>query len=211
MVEAETCRGPADHDKAYATRHEDQVDSFKEAEANNAYFRSSSLLLAIIFHINGYFSFVYAFIIGSLILEKRFHWESYSTLHMNLLPVVYLIWVVAEFVRLKSGAQANVEELVSPLAASMIMCIFPQLPALIYIGFLQEHVFPVDQSFSICIIVLTSIEFVVSFSVLRRMIRVKTAEYYSSVRQEQIYSRKTQMRKDADIVFWSRKKTENEM
>jgi len=200
----EMWQGPADNDKASA-------DQFKQAKANNAYFRTSSLLLAIIFHINIFSSSVYAVIIGSLILEKRFHWESNSTLHMNLLPVVYLIWVVAEFVRLKSGAQANVEELVSPLAASMIMCIFPQLPALIYIGCLQEHVFPVDQYLSICIIVLTSIEFALSFSVLRIMIRVKTAEYYRSVRQEQLHSRENQMRKDADIVYWSRKKAENEM
>jgi len=180
-------------------RHE-EID-----EAN----RTSSLSLAILLHVNVFVSSVYAFVIGALILEKRFHCQgSSASLYPNLVPIVYLVFVASEYVRLKIGAQANVEESVSHLAASMIMCIFPQIPALVYIGYLQEHTFPADRSFSLCILIGITIEFVVSFSVIRKMIRVKTIEYYRSLRQEHMRSMENQIKKDADVLFWSRKRQE---
>jgi hypothetical protein len=170
--------------------------------------RTSSLFLAILLHVNVFVSSVYAFVIGALILEKRFYYQSSSTpLYPNVLPTIYLIFVAGEFVRLRMGAQANLEESVSHLAASMVICIFPQIPALIYMGYLQEHIYLADRWFSIFIFVGITLEFVVSFSVLRKMIRVKTIEYYRALRQEQMRSREDQMKQNADVVYWSRKKS----
>jgi len=124
------------------------------------------------------------------------------------LPV---IWVAIEFVRLNSGRIANIEERVSKLAASSMLSIFPQVPILVYIGYFQEIVFPADCIFSICMLLLMVVEFIFCFQMLRRLIKMKTLSFYRDCIEEASQMRDKQLKEEADVAYWSRRKMEESL
>ena len=119
-----------------------------------------------------------------------------------LFPV---FWIVIEYIRLESARIGNLDERVSKLAASVLLSIFPQIPIMIYIGYFQEIVFPVDLEFSWIMLSLVSLELFNSISVLRNLIRVKTISFYRSCRDQIIDSKKIQIEQESDAAYWSKR------
>ena len=112
-----------------------------------------------------------------------------------------MVWVAFEYIRLNNGRVANLEERVSTLSASMLMCWLPQIPSLLYIAFFQEIIFPADFILSIFMLALLLAEFTLSFLALRKLIQKKTTIFYQSCREQALKFRSDQLQKDAEVVY----------
>ena len=119
--------------------------------------------------------------------------------------------MLIECARLRSGRIANVEERVSKLSASVLLSIFPQIPALIYIGYFQEMVFPSDRLLSLWMLILIVVELIISISVLRKLIRMKTIAFYRTCRAEALQLQSTKIKQEADAAYWTKKKMEKSL
>ena len=119
--------------------------------------------------------------------------------------------MLIECARLRSGRIANVEERVSKLSASVLLSIFPQIPALIYIGYFQEMVFPSDRLLSLWMLILIVVELIISISVLRKLIRMKTIAFYRTCRAEALQLQSTKIKQEADAAYWTKRKMEKSL
>lgn len=104
----------------------------------------------------------------------------------------------------------NLEDRIATLATSILLTIFPQIPCLVYIGFLQEMVFPADFIFTIAMFIFQSLSFFLGIFVLKRMISIKTSDFDIRSTQEQIKLMEEKRRSDADVIYWSKKKAEED-
>ena len=119
--------------------------------------------------------------------------------------------MLIECARLRCGRIANVEERVSKLSASILLSIFPQIPALIYIGYFQEMVFPSDRLLSLWMLILIVVELIISISVLRKLIRMKTIAFYRTCRAEALQLQSTKIKQEADAAYWTKRKMEKSL
>jgi transmembrane protein 17 len=107
-----------------------------------------------------------------------------SALNEQLVVPVLLFWVVAEVCRLLCGYLGNLQEKVPETSAFLVISLFPQLPALIYLTLLQEHAYPFDRIFGWLLLVQLGLEFVIGTNSLRKMIRHQTAQFYRLCQEE---------------------------
>lgn len=95
--------------------------------------------LQIMLYLNCSLSTLYAVVIGAVAVEKSMGYQRH-------VPIVGLFfWVVVEPIRLSLGFSGNLTEKVPSLATYLLMTIFPQLPLIVYLGFLQGVTFPIDN------------------------------------------------------------------
>jgi hypothetical protein len=172
--------------------------------------RASSLPLAVLYHLNFFFSVAYAVVIGMLLIEKRANYIYDSELQKHLIAVVFFVWFAIECIRLRSGWIGNLEERVSTLVTSVLLSIFPQILCLVYIGYLQEMVFPADFIFTIVMFILQILSMILSGFVLKRMISIKASDFHISTTQEHIKLTEEKRRRDADIIYWSKRKAQED-
>ena len=116
--------------------------------------------LQIMLFSNSCLSILYAVVIGAVAVEK-------SIGYSHDVPIVALfLWVVIEPIRLSLGFSGNLTEKVPNLATYLLMTVFPQLPLVVYLGFLQGVTFPIDNILgSFMLICLVSL-FIYFFSML---------------------------------------------
>ena len=116
----------------------------------------TSLILAIILHVNQYFSFIYGIVVLRLIAEKLFLYSFQSNLNQFFLLPLYCkslaqhfpyatslfltyvspligIFCLVEVPRLFTGQYGNTHKDVPKLAMCLVLSIFPQLPVVIYL------------------------------------------------------------------------------
>ncbi len=115
-----------------------------------------------------------------------------------------MVWLVTEGKRIQLGQHGNIQERVSKLATAMLLSIFPQLPALVYLGFYQEIIFPTDVVFAIILIAIIILQIVIAFFTLRRFIREKTRMFYRFCRKEAEELRKKRESEEAEVAYWSK-------
>jgi hypothetical protein len=95
--------------------------------------------LQIMLFSNSCLSILYAVVIGAVAVEK-------SIGYSHDVPIVALfLWVVIEPIRLSLGFSGNLTEKVPNLATYLLMTVFPQLPLVVYLGYLQGVTFPIDN------------------------------------------------------------------
>ncbi len=147
--------------------------------------RETSITLAFLFFLNVYYSSVYSvFLCMRIVVIERRKYDYTSVLQRQLDPILSLVFILIEYIRLSSGQKANINEQVSRLAACMLLSFFT-LPITVYLGYYQGIKFPVDSMFASCSLILSAVELGVSFVIIRKIIRSKTMSFYSICRQLQ--------------------------
>lgn len=166
------------------------------------YKRTSSLPLAILFHIDQIFSIFFFAVTWINLYDKRVHHEYNSLMQKELVPFVLILWSVLQTIRLVVGPKANLDEDVPGLSSVLVGTLFV-IPILIFNGFMQEIVFQSDFVLTCLALSIVSAEFSLSVSVLRAMIRIKSHQFKAQEKKRKQEEEKQQ--KEADTVFWSRK------
>jgi len=88
---------------------------------------------------------------------------------------------------------------------------FPQLPVLIYLGYLQEVIFPADSICATLLIILLIFELIVSFVTLKLFIRDKTKRFRRYCKLEAETKKKMQQLQEAEVAYWSKYTSENQI
>lgn len=143
----------------------------------------SSVSLQQLLYYNSFSSMVY--VIFSVINNYNKQSLVYqSSLNEQLVVPVFGFWVIAEVCRLLCGFLGNLQEKVPETSAFLVISLFPQFPALIYLTVLQEHAFPFDRIFGWFLLVQLGLEFVFGINSLRKMIKHQTAQFYRLCQEE---------------------------
>lgn len=167
------------------------------------YKRTSSLPLAILFHIDQLFSILFYAVCCINLYDKRVHHEYNSLMQKELVPFVLVLWTVLQVIRLNIGPKANLDEDIPGLSSVLVGTLFV-IPILIFNGFMQEIVFQSDFVLTCLALSIVSAEFALSVSVLRAMIRIKSHQYYVKTKEKKRKQEEEKQQKEADAVFWSR-------
>ena len=167
------------------------------------YKRTSSLPLAILFHIDQIFSIFFFAVTWINLYDKRVHHEYNSLMQKELVPFVLIFWSVLQTIRLVVGPKANLDEDVPGLSSVLVGTLFV-IPILIFNGFMQEIVFQSDFVLTCLALSIVSAEFALSVSVLKAMIRIKSHQYHFKAKEKKRKQEKEKQQTDADVVFWSR-------
>jgi hypothetical protein len=120
----------------------------------------SSLPLQITLYFSSLYSLLHLIVVGTCALHKvvksllpslRHQLDLQLTYYRYLLDLqkyilipVIIIWVLAEIVRFYYGFRGNLREKVPDLLTYLLVSVFPQIPLVIYLGFFQEILFPID-------------------------------------------------------------------
>mmetsp|Transcript_9623 Transcript_9623/g.11661 ORF Transcript_9623/g.11661 Transcript_9623/m.11661 type:complete len:159 (-) Transcript_9623:268-744(-) len=143
----------------------------------------SSVSLQQLLYYNTFSSAVYlAFSIVNLLNKQDIHYK--SSLNEQLLFPMIMFWTIAEVCRLLCGYIGNLQEKVPEISAFLVISIFPQLPALIYLTFLQEHAFPFDKIFGWLLLIFLAFEFIFATISFSNMIKHQTAQFYRLCQEE---------------------------
>jgi len=143
--------------------------------------KSEKLPLAIFIHYNFYFSFIFAVLIGRLVFEKRKHFYFCNDFQRSLLVPVFSIWLLAEIPRLYVGQQGILRDKLPEMAAFCLLSFFPQVWTVIYLGFLQEIVFPFDTVLAGVMLGFILLELGLAWRFLRSIITRQSASFYRNM------------------------------
>jgi transmembrane protein 17 len=134
-------------------------------------------VLQLFLYYNALFSTAYL-IFSSLNIGSKNTMNFSSTLNEALATPVLVFWAVSEAFRLYFAWFGNMNEKVPEISAFLLVTAFPQFPALLYLTFFQEHLYPFDRICGILMLVLISSEFLLGVLALRTLIRRQTAQFY---------------------------------
>ena len=115
-------------------------------------------------------------------------------------PSSLVLWLLIEWLRLRAGRLGNTVERVSSLAASLLLLCFPQIPAIIYLGFGQEIPFKAESILSILMIIILVFEAALTLIVIKGFIKCKTISFYEACDKEL----KKEFERKNEIAYWSR-------
>lgn len=167
------------------------------------YKRTSSLPLAILFHIDQIFSIFFFAVTWINLYDKRVHHEYNSLMQKELVPFVLILWSVLQTIRLVVGPKANLDEDVPGLSSVLVGTLFV-IPILIFNGFMQEIVFQSDFVLTYLALSIVSAEFALSVSVLKARIQITSHQYYVKAKEKKRKQEEEKQQTEADAVFWSR-------
>jgi len=57
-----------------------------------------------------------------------------------------VLWALVEYMRLYLAEEGNIQQNVEKIAASLWLLIFPQLPVVFYMGFLQDDQYDIEKA-----------------------------------------------------------------
>ena len=83
-----------------------------------------------------------------------------------------------EIPRLYFGYIGNAKERVPKLASFLLVTLFPQLPMVCYLSFLQEHTFPFDAALGLIMLSFLACELFFGCYTIRNLMRRQTKEFY---------------------------------
>jgi len=99
-------------------------------------------------------------------------------------------WIVAEITRLKMLRKGVLYYSIPSLCVFLLLCIFPQLLVVVYLGYYQELIFPCDIALSSIMFVFLLSEIIFGSAFLKEIIHWKKQEYY-----EQFLEQKSKLNK----------------
>jgi hypothetical protein len=138
--------------------------------------RNKKLPLAILIHHNFFFSLIYTIIVGRLSFEKWRDLDFTDSLNSSLLLPVYWVWVVVEASRLYAGQRGVLLDKVPELIALLLLSFFPQVFAVLYMGFLQESILVWDRWMNVIMMTVLCVEVGLTWRLLRSMSARETTE-----------------------------------
>ena len=143
--------------------------------------KDEKLPLAILIHYNVYTSFIFATLIGRLVFHKKSHLYYSNEFQRSLLVPVYLVWLIAEIPRLYVGQKGVLGDKLPEMTAFLLLSFFPQVWTVVYLGYLQELIFPVDSILGTAMMIFISLELVLAWRLLRTIITRQSALFYRNV------------------------------
>ena len=146
--------------------------------------KEEKITLAVLIHYTFYFSFAFAVLIGRLVFEKQTRLHICNDLQRSLLIPVYCIWLVAEMSRLYVGMKGVLRDKLPEMSAFFLLSFFPQVWTVIYLGFLQEIIFPFDRVLGAIMLLVILLELVLAWRFLRSIITRQSAKFYRNLRVE---------------------------
>jgi hypothetical protein len=102
---------------------------------------------------------------------------SSSSDNAGLVEPTSTVWTIIEPFRLYYGISGNLREKVPEMATYLLMGIFPQLPLVIYLGYLQTISFPIDAILGTLMLLFLIAQFLLGFMTMRYLIRNQTAQF----------------------------------
>ena len=139
--------------------------------------KDEKLPLAILIHYNFYLSFIFAVLVGRLIVEKRHGFYYCNTFQRSLLLPVYCSWFVVEFPRLYLGYKGVLRDKLPEIAAFALLSFFPQVWIVAYLGFMQEIILPFDTVLGTMMMIFTVLELAFSWKLLRSIIARQSSQH----------------------------------
>lgn len=137
----------------------------------------STLVLQVIIHYNALFSVLYAILVGVAAVNKLYSFEFHTTLQKYVLLPIFVVWLVTEPFRLYFGYSGNLQEKVSHVVSYLLISVFPQLPLVVYLAYLQEITFPMDFIMGSIMLIFLILDIFFGVRMLRSLIRSQTAQF----------------------------------
>ena len=102
---------------------------------------------------------------------------------------MYIVWILIEPIRLRSGFSGNLEERVSELSGLFIFSLFPQLIVAFYFILLQPFTgsgfaFPIEIALNIVYLILIIPEIIFGWISIRRIINHQTAIFFLRMKDD---------------------------
>ena len=126
--------------------------------------RNNKIPLAIMIHHNFFLSPIFTIIAGNSAFAKSFD---------SLLLSAFWTWVIVEASRLYCGQKGMLMDSVPALWAFLLLSIFPQLFIVVYMGFLQNSILPLDRWTNAFMATIISFEIVLTAKLLRSTVTTK--------------------------------------
>jgi transmembrane protein 17 len=145
--------------------------------------KSSLSLQSMIFY-QGIFSILYLISSGGCLLNKVCNYRFQNGILEILTMPIFLLWSCTEFTRIVLGYVGNVSERVPMMSAFLLLTIFPQFVAVLFLTARQDPVFPLDHAAGIIMLLYLCIELCVGRITLNALIKRQTAQF-SRLCQEQ--------------------------
>mmetsp|Transcript_21944 Transcript_21944/g.30149 ORF Transcript_21944/g.30149 Transcript_21944/m.30149 type:complete len:152 (-) Transcript_21944:272-727(-) len=131
----------------------------------------ADLKLQILLYYNVIFSIMFAVLIGSCSVQKVQYYEKKVSIS------VLSIWAAIEPFRLYYGFSGNLKERVPDLAAYLLISVFPQLPFVIYLAFVQPVLFPIDPIMGSLMFIFLVVQVFIGLQTIQKMIRFQTVQF----------------------------------
>ena len=131
----------------------------------------SNLRLQIALYFNVLYSLVFAVVIGACSVQKVLYFNKKVSVS------VVAFWAAFEAVRLYYGVSGNLKERVPELSTYILMTIFPQIPFVLYLAYVQPVLFPVDPILGSFMLVFLTTQLLFGWQTVRVLIRSQTAHF----------------------------------
>jgi len=131
----------------------------------------SNLRLQIALFFNALFSLLFAVVIGACSVNKIMYFNKRVSIS------VVVVWVCFEPLRIFYGMSGNLKERVPELSTYILMTIFPQMPFIIYLAYVQPVLFPVDPILGSFMLVFLVVQVIFGLQTVRVLIRSQTARF----------------------------------
>lgn len=100
-------------------------------------------------------------------------------------PAIFSVWVLVEISRLRLGYSGNLDERIPELSAFLMLTIFPALPFVAVLTFLDEGwKLPIDEVPGWFQLAFYIAEVLMAPSVVRGLMRAQTAQYFRQVEMQ---------------------------
>jgi hypothetical protein len=131
----------------------------------------SSLGLQTSLYYNAFLSLLFVTVAGACAVQKAVVYHRY-------VPATAIgLYFIVEPVRLTFGFSGNLKEKVPDLATYLLMSVFPQLPLVIYLAYLQSIKFPVDSIVGSIMLIFLVLQIYYGVRTMQRLIRMQTSQF----------------------------------
>ncbi len=131
----------------------------------------SSLPLQMSLYYNGLLSVMFSVVVGSCSVYKYLYYNKRVSIS------VITFWTFLEPFRLYYGYKGNMKEKVPELATYLLITLFPQIPFVLYLSYVQPVKFPVDPILGSFMLLFLVIEFILGLNSVHEHIRSQTAQF----------------------------------
>lgn len=129
----------------------------------------------MLLYYNVFFSIMHSCITGALFKHKEL--DGYYEGIMITSPYIFIMWMIAEIVRLNLGFLGNLTETVPSMTAFLFMSIFPQSFILTYFCFFQVIRFTYDYVSNFILLGFVIAELIFGYIAVKSIVNYKTARY----------------------------------
>jgi len=111
-----------------------------------------------------------------------------------------IVWIITEMGRIYLGFAGNLLEQVPHLAGFFFLSVFPQLPILLWMVFLQEPIYEIDRILCVIQLIILIMEIIFGYWANRRIISAQTLRWRIEMRRREEATEITPLILEEDII-----------